>query len=156
MKNLFNVDTNEIKRIISLHEQSTKKQYLNVINEQTTLTEDDLVELKCLSINGNDNKIIGPATFVSIRKITKDIDRMELKRSGNLPSLNFYDDGSNTEVVTVEPIYSPEIKSLLGITGDGRVIVHRQSSGAKYYCRVNGTPSRNWLDFFSEHNITAQ
>lgn len=35
MKNLFEIDNNEIKRILSLHEESTKKQYLNVISEQT-------------------------------------------------------------------------------------------------------------------------
>ena len=33
MKNLFNVDGDEIKRILSLHEESTKKQYLNLITE---------------------------------------------------------------------------------------------------------------------------
>ena len=33
MKNIFDVDSNEIKRILSLHEESTKKQYLNVISE---------------------------------------------------------------------------------------------------------------------------
>jgi hypothetical protein len=33
MKNIFEVDSNEIKRILSLHEESTKKQYLNVLNE---------------------------------------------------------------------------------------------------------------------------
>ena len=35
MKNLFEIDSNEIKRILSLHEESTKNQYLNVISEQT-------------------------------------------------------------------------------------------------------------------------
>ena len=35
MRNLFEVDSNEIKRILSLHEESTKKQYLNVLSEQT-------------------------------------------------------------------------------------------------------------------------
>jgi len=34
MKNLFEIDSDEIKRILSLHEESTKKQYLNVINEE--------------------------------------------------------------------------------------------------------------------------
>ena len=34
MKNLFEIDSNEIKRILLLHEESTKKQYLNVISEQ--------------------------------------------------------------------------------------------------------------------------
>jgi hypothetical protein len=34
MKNLFEIDSNEIKRILSLHEESTKKQYLNVISEE--------------------------------------------------------------------------------------------------------------------------
>lgn len=34
MKNLFEIDSNEIKRILSLHEESTKKQYLNVLNEE--------------------------------------------------------------------------------------------------------------------------
>jgi hypothetical protein len=34
MKNIFEVDSTEIKRILSLHEESTKKQYLNVLNEQ--------------------------------------------------------------------------------------------------------------------------
>jgi len=33
MKNLFEIDNNEINRILSLHEESTKKQYLNVISE---------------------------------------------------------------------------------------------------------------------------
>ena len=33
MINIFDVDSNEIKRILSLHEESTKKQYLNVLNE---------------------------------------------------------------------------------------------------------------------------
>jgi hypothetical protein len=36
MKNLFEIDSNEIKRILSLHEESTKKQYLNVISEALT------------------------------------------------------------------------------------------------------------------------
>ena len=35
MKNLFEIDSDEIKRILSLHEESTKKQYLNVISEQS-------------------------------------------------------------------------------------------------------------------------
>lgn len=38
MKNLFEIDSNEIKRILSLHEESTKKQYLNVISEETSET----------------------------------------------------------------------------------------------------------------------
>lgn len=33
MKKLFEIDSDEIKRILSLHENSTKKQYLNLINE---------------------------------------------------------------------------------------------------------------------------
>jgi hypothetical protein len=39
MRNLFEVDSNEIKRILSLHEESTKKQYLNVLSEQMTLNQ---------------------------------------------------------------------------------------------------------------------
>ena len=35
MRNLFEVDSNEMRRILSLHKESTKKQYLNVISEQT-------------------------------------------------------------------------------------------------------------------------
>lgn len=33
MKNLFEISGDEIKRILSLHEESTKQQYLNVLNE---------------------------------------------------------------------------------------------------------------------------
>ena len=62
MKNIFEVDSNEIKRILSLHEESTKKQYLNVISEQTgqsvTLPKD--YELKCS--NFRDNTFLGRGT----------------------------------------------------------------------------------------------
>ena len=34
MKNLFEIDSDEIKRILSLHETSTKQQYLNILTEQ--------------------------------------------------------------------------------------------------------------------------
>ena len=43
MKNIFEVDSNEIKRILSLHEESTKKQYLNVLNEQIFSSPNDVV-----------------------------------------------------------------------------------------------------------------
>jgi hypothetical protein len=39
MRNLFEVDSNEMKRILSLHEESTKKQYLNVLSEQTVTNQ---------------------------------------------------------------------------------------------------------------------
>jgi len=38
MENKFNIDSSEIKRILSLHENATKKQYLNVLNEAETTT----------------------------------------------------------------------------------------------------------------------
>lgn len=34
-KNLFNIESDEIKRILSLHEERTKNQYLNIISEQS-------------------------------------------------------------------------------------------------------------------------
>lgn len=44
MNNIFEISGDEIKRILSLHEESTKQQYLNVINEQSkdtyTTTQD--------------------------------------------------------------------------------------------------------------------
>lgn len=38
MENKFNIDSSEIKRILLLHENATKKQYLNVLNEAETTT----------------------------------------------------------------------------------------------------------------------
>ena len=38
MKNLFEIDSSEIKRILNLHEERTKTQYLDVVSEQTTDT----------------------------------------------------------------------------------------------------------------------
>lgn len=38
MENKFNIDNDERNRILSLHESSTKQQYLNVLTEQTTPT----------------------------------------------------------------------------------------------------------------------
>lgn len=38
MENKFNIDSDERNRILSLHESSTKQQYLNVLTEQTTPT----------------------------------------------------------------------------------------------------------------------
>lgn len=35
MNNIFEISGDEIKRILSLHEESTKQQYLNVLNEQS-------------------------------------------------------------------------------------------------------------------------
>ena len=39
-KNLFEIKSEEILRILSLHEESTKKQYLNVLNEQNVSFND--------------------------------------------------------------------------------------------------------------------
>lgn len=39
MKNIFNVESDETKRILSLHENSTKKQYLNVLNVSESFNE---------------------------------------------------------------------------------------------------------------------
>ena len=55
MKNIFDVDSNEIKRILSLHEESTKKQYLNVLNEVDTLDQ-TIDKLKISAKNNTGNK----------------------------------------------------------------------------------------------------
>ena len=36
MKNLFEIDSSEIKRILNLHEERTKTQYLDIVSEQDT------------------------------------------------------------------------------------------------------------------------
>ena len=47
-KNLFEIKSEEILRILSLHEESTKKQYLNVLNEQNlgTIKKTHLIKIK--------------------------------------------------------------------------------------------------------------
>jgi len=56
MKNLFEVDGDEIKRILSLHESSTKKQYLNVISEQAKPATESFTLADVVSL---ENKVSG-------------------------------------------------------------------------------------------------
>ncbi len=58
MKNIFESDSDEIKRILSLHEESTKKQYLNVLNEQDSKLESqqDQRNKETIKNNNNDKK----------------------------------------------------------------------------------------------------
>ena len=50
MNNIFEISGDEIKRILSLHEESTKQQYLNVLNEQRHISSAEGPKHK---INGN-------------------------------------------------------------------------------------------------------
>jgi len=42
MRNLFEVDSNEMRRILSLHKESTKQQYLNLISETRSQTQAEI------------------------------------------------------------------------------------------------------------------
>ena len=53
MNNLFEISGDEIKRILSLHEESTKQQYLNVLNEQIN---DFIVTPENLQLSSGDSK----------------------------------------------------------------------------------------------------
>lgn len=59
MKNLFEIDSNEIKRILSLHEESTKKQYLNVISEQAKPAVESFTLDKSIDLENASDKNLG-------------------------------------------------------------------------------------------------
>ena len=50
MKNLFEIDSDEIKRILSLHETSTKQQYLNILTEQISQNKDSYTLSQAISL----------------------------------------------------------------------------------------------------------
>lgn len=75
MKNLFDVNRDEIKRILTLHEERSKAQYLNIINEQGTseyklgsdytLKNEDIGVDAYGSVNAaNDLKLFKGTTFI--------------------------------------------------------------------------------------------
>jgi len=58
MKNLFEIDSNEIKRILSLHKESTKNQYLNVISEQAKPAVESFTLDKAINLeNASDKRL---------------------------------------------------------------------------------------------------
>lgn len=63
MENKFNIDSDERNRILSLHESSTKQQYLNVLNEQETGSYTTKMDVKL-----NDNYVIPKGTVFKITK----------------------------------------------------------------------------------------
>lgn len=54
MENKFNIDSSEIKRILSLHENATKKQYLNVLKEEVKNNSYTLLTDVMLQANSTD------------------------------------------------------------------------------------------------------
>ena len=74
MKNLFESDSDEIKRILSLHETSTKQQYLNVLTEQLSKTHDSYKLLSNIDLENNtagaegDLKLYKGAVFTKSKK----------------------------------------------------------------------------------------
>ena len=63
MENKFIIDNDERQRILSLHESSTKQQYLNLLNEQQGTTYKTSVDVKL-----NDNYIIPKGTVFKTSK----------------------------------------------------------------------------------------
>lgn len=64
MKNLFEIDSDEIKRILSLHETSTKQQYLNLISETRSQTQAE-IDAEYASKNGKYDLGVNSYTLVS-------------------------------------------------------------------------------------------
>lgn len=63
MKNMFNINDDERQRILSLHENSTKKQYLNVLSEQEQFYKGS---------DGKVGKLVGPQVLpAGATKITQ-------------------------------------------------------------------------------------
>jgi hypothetical protein len=76
MKNLFNLSNEERNRILTLHENSTKKQYLDVISEQTGTSLDNYkLPTGNISVNSTVPKITPsaqpttPATLKDVQTI---------------------------------------------------------------------------------------
>jgi len=87
MRNLFDVNSDEIKRILSLHENATKKQYLNVISEQEQFYKGS---------DGKVGKLVGPQILpAGATKITQQEYETAIKTQSP--------EGAATTTTTVKP-----------------------------------------------------
>jgi hypothetical protein len=84
MKNLFEIDSDEIKRILSLHETSTKEQYLNVLTEQLSQSHDSYKLLSNVELENN------TATAERNLKLYKGAVFVKSKKAGHLESNTTY------------------------------------------------------------------
>ena len=70
MKNLFDVNSDEIKRILTLHEERSKVQYLNIINEQSTSLQYTTTKQNCF----DGSRCVPAGTkFVSLKNKGRDV-----------------------------------------------------------------------------------
>ena len=73
MKNLFEINSDEMKRILSLHETSTKQQYLNILTEQVSQNNDSYtlaysVNLENTKTNAHELKLFKGTVFTQSGK----------------------------------------------------------------------------------------
>lgn len=71
MENKFDINSEEVKRILSLHEDATKNQYLNVISEQQSISPLIPGYVQPTNQPKQENKVI-PTTYTTKMNVTLD------------------------------------------------------------------------------------